>query len=821
MKSINEARQAAPQRSGWKRNALALALGVALVNLAHAEGGAVQSLSLGAGELGEVLGRFAAEAQVELSFDPARTQGKHSEGLQGRFTVDQGFTALLKGSGLKAVETEPGHYALEKDDGTAVVNGRTVAQLADTTVVASAEETLKQMPGVSIITAEDIQKQPPVNDLSDIIRKMPGVNLTGNSSSGQRGNNRQIDIRGMGPENTLILVDGKPVTSRNAVRYGWGGERDSRGDTNWVPADQVEKIEVIRGPAAARYGSGAMGGVVNIITKAPSQEFHGNLSTYTNVPQDKKEGATKRVTFGLSGPITDALSFRVYGNLNKTENDDATINAVHGGAGYAGREGVRNKDINGLLSWKIDAQQSLDLEAGFSRQGNLYAGDTQLSNKAITARELINGLVGHETNRLYRDTFAITHHGDWAWGKTLSYAQYEHTRNNRLLEGSVGSQEGLILGSNFGESELTNLIAHSEATFPIQAGLEQSLTLGAEWTEQKLDDPVSTAVTLNGGAIPGYTSGTRNPRSEASIRSLIAEDNILVGDDTTVTPGLRMDDHSKFGVDWSPSLNISHYLGDDFTLKTGIARAYKAPNLYQMNPNYLLYSSGNGCLAGSSNGCYLLGNDSLKPEISVNKELGIEFKRDGWVAGMTYFRNDYKNKIVAGTDIIGQAAGSLYSGTDILQWENARKAVVEGVEGTLRVPVRENLTWSTNVTGMLQAINKDTGNPLSSIPRFTINTLLDWDVTDRFSTQLSFSQYGPQKAATHATNRLQARSAMDTREVGTYGVAGLNVGYKLTRNLRLGAGINNLFDKRIYRGTSNRTYNESGRSFVTTLTASF
>ncbi|MGV8242261.1 TonB-dependent receptor plug domain-containing protein, partial [Pseudomonas aeruginosa] len=68
--------------------------------------------------------------------------------------------------------------------------------------------------------AADIRKRPPVNDLSEIIRTMPGVNLTGNSSSGQRGNNRQIDIRGMGPENTLILVDGKPVSSRNSVRYG-------------------------------------------------------------------------------------------------------------------------------------------------------------------------------------------------------------------------------------------------------------------------------------------------------------------------------------------------------------------------------------------------------------------------------------------------------------------------------------------------------------------------------------------------------------------------------------------------------------------------
>ncbi len=60
------------------------------------------------------------------------------------------------------------------------------------------------------ITAEEIRKNPPARDVSEIIRTMPGVNLTGNATSGQRGNNRQIDIRGMGPENTLILIDGSP-----------------------------------------------------------------------------------------------------------------------------------------------------------------------------------------------------------------------------------------------------------------------------------------------------------------------------------------------------------------------------------------------------------------------------------------------------------------------------------------------------------------------------------------------------------------------------------------------------------------------------------
>ncbi|HYQ50629.1 MAG TPA: TonB-dependent receptor plug domain-containing protein, partial [Pseudomonas sp.] len=148
----------------------------------------------------------------------------------------------------------------------------------------TAEREARQALGSSVITEEDIKRRPPANDLSDIIRREPGVNLTGNSASGARGNNRQIDLRGMGPENTLILIDGKPSSARNAVRYGWNGDRDTRGDTNWVPAEAVERIEILRGPAAARYGSGAMGGVVNIITKRPSEQFKGNLNLYTQMP---------------------------------------------------------------------------------------------------------------------------------------------------------------------------------------------------------------------------------------------------------------------------------------------------------------------------------------------------------------------------------------------------------------------------------------------------------------------------------------------------------------------------------------------------------
>jgi ferric enterobactin receptor len=702
-------------------------------------------------------------------------------------------------------------------------------ELEETKVVATAQEELKQAPGVSVITAEDIAKHPPVNDIAEIIRKQPGVNLTGNSASGARGNSRQIDIRGMGPENTLILIDGKPVTSRNAVRYGWRGDRDSRGDSNWVPAEQIERIEVLRGPAAARYGSGAAGGVVNIITKGPASETHGNATLYMNLPQHSEEGASKRINFGLNGPLTETLSYRLYGNLNKTDADDEDINDGHTVGSYktAGREGVRNKDINGLLSWRLNDQQTIDFEAGYSRQGNIYAGDSMNNVLSSTLLAQRTPWIGRETNTMYRQNYAITHHGDWAFGTSLSYLQYEHTRNSRLKEGLSGAQEGSINSTAFGSIELASTTAHSELNLPLSAALDQVLTLGAEWVEQEMHDPLSNVqTTTEGGAVAGLSGSNRTSDISARIASLFVENNIELRPGSMLTPGLRFDHHSITGSNWSPSLNLSQALGRDFVLKAGIARAYKAPNLYQLNPDYLLYSRGNGCW-GAGGSCYLQGNKSLDAETSVNKEIGIEFKREGWVAGVTYFRNDYKNKIESGYNSIGTATGGsgTYANADVFQWENVPKAVVEGVEGTLKVPLLADLDWSTNLTYMLQSKNKETGEPLSIIPRYTLNSTLDWQVTQPLALQATVTWYGKQEPGRYSYQGVLLSGAA-RREISPYALLGFSGKYALSKHLSIGAGVSNLFDKRLYREgnavvAGAYTYNEAGRTFYTSLSTTF
>ena len=710
---------------------------------------------------------------------------------------------------------------------------KAVEQAEVDTVYVTAEKQLQQSLGVSRISKDDIDKRPAANDISEFVRTMPGVNLTGNTATGQRGNKRQIDLRGMGPENTLILIDGKPVNSRQSERISMRGERNTRGDSNWVPVEEIESITVLRGPAATRYGSGAMGGVVNIVTKKVSKEFKGQVNLYANQPQDSKEGATRRIGFNLSGPIIqDTLGFRIYGNLNKTDADAADINAGHGNDSAAGVEGVRNKDIAGRLQWKISPAQTLILDSSYSRQGNIYNGDTQNSNPRSA---LVNSLADSkaETARLYRSAYSLTHDGAWEWGDTKNVISYERTVNSHLPEGLAGGPEGSYTGLDFVQSRLKNLRFSSEANIPFKLGVDNVLTVGAEFTDSKLDDPASnTQGFKDQGKTDAFNgiSATRGGKASQRNWAAYVEDNISLTDKTHLIPAIRFDHNSDSGSNWSPALNFSHQIGENWLVKGGVARAYKAPNLYQTNPDFILYTRGQGCPLNAPNSvrCYYMGNNNLKPETSINKEIGLEFNKNGWQASATYFHNAYRNKIVIGDQLI--ATSNI--GNWLLQWENTPKATISGIEGNLVIPLHDTLKWSNNFTYMHKSEDYQ-GNPLSLVPKHTLNSTLSWTPNERFDANLTFTHYGRTKPRGVAINRLERdgnpragvaalSSEHSQTQVGSYGIWGINAGYNWNKRVAVRGGISNLFDKKLYRTTAGaQTYNEHGRAFYGSLKVSF
>lgn len=136
--------------------------------------------------------------------------------------------------------------------------------------------------------------------------------------------------------------------------------------------------------------------------------------------------------------------------------------------------------------------------------------------------------------------------------------------------------------------------------------------------------------------------------------------------------------------------------------------------------------------------------------------------------------------------------------------------------------MKDVLSWRTNATYMIKSEMKKNGNPLSVIPKYTVNTMLDWQVTDKLSTNLNWTFYGRQKPRQAAEIRLEDGGNLSRKEVGAYSIVGVGVNYALTKDLRLNGGVSNLFDKTLYRENEGAsTYNEPGRAYYAGVTMSF
>lgn len=700
----------------------------------------------------------------------------------------------------------------------------------DTIVVRAAREELEQAAGLSVISEEAIEKSSVSNDISEIVRKMPGVNLSGSSTSGQRGNQRQIDLRGMGPNNTLILIDGRPVTSRNSSRPSRGGEQDTRGDSQWVPPSAIESIEVLRGPAAARYGSGSMGGVVNIITKRPTDtEF--SVTGHYEAPESDLEGSSWRTNVNMAGALTDKLSSRTTLGYHDSEADDPYINAAEAldDSVAAGTEGVENIDARQVFEYAMDAMNTVGFEVNYSRQENRWAGDSLFQSVNET---LIDELDGETTSKMQRYGAAITHRGEYDNASSNSFVEYTRTINERLGEGSAGGGEGQIVipddGEDFEWVEATYDTLNAKSEWDIYFD-RHTLTAGAEFRGERLDNPVVSDMTFDDGFEFGDVEtdpDKRDPTSDAYLIGAYLEDNYEITPDWYVTPGLRFDYHSEAGSNWSPSINTTWHFSPDWSVKAGVSRAFKAPSLYQLDPNYIYYTRGNGCPSWvplDERGCQVLGNPDLENETSWNKELTFTYDDGtGLNAGLTYYHNAYDNRIGAGTD---RVAVDTTTNRSIFQWDNQGEAIVEGLEGFVQVPVTDDVKWSSNVTGNIRSERKDNGEPLSLIPKFTVNTGVDWDITPQWNAGFDVSYYGTIEAPTiSATTGDDSDDPLLDRE--PYAIANVSTRYDLTKDITVGAGVKNLFDTGVYReGTATnagaRTFNEPGRTYVFDVSVDF
>ncbi|MBR9754454.1 TonB-dependent receptor [Cobetia sp. 4B] len=399
-------------------------------------------------------------------------------------------------------------------------------QLEDIVVTASGhDQMVKDAPAsMSVITRESLEGRH-YSDLTDALRGLPGVTV----SSG--GYSKDISIRGMPGEYTLILVDGRPIDSRDTRPSGSGGfEQD------WLPPlEAIERIEVVRGPMSTRYGSDAIGGVINIITRKTQEEWVTNLHYDTFIPQHSVSGHERQSRIRTSGPLIDGLlGLSVSAGQTTRQEDDIT-------RGYPQR---KRQDLDTKLSLTPDDNQRIEAEFAYHDQNRQTEEDRSQ---------------GQDSDRDW-DTrrFSLSHQGDWASASTNSYVQYETSRNDSR------------------DITLSNTKASSNVLIPLGDHLT---TLGVSFEEEHLEDNDTNALS--------EINEIRNSRW-----SLFAEDEWLLTDDWALTGGVRLDEDENYGSHLSPRLYSVYQLADSWTLKTGVATGYKAPSLRQVADNWVQDSRG-------------------------------------------------------------------------------------------------------------------------------------------------------------------------------------------------------------------------------------
>lgn len=626
--------------------------------------------------------------------------------------------------------------------GSAWAEGNAATDPTLATVVVTASGTaidIKDAPAsISVITREEIERQP-VYDLNTLLRRIPGV--TGGTSP--VGEESKIKLRGLPDKYTLILVDGKRMGSSadTAYRPDLG-----RQDLNWISPEMIERIEVVRGPMSSLYGSDAMGGVINIITRKVPGKWNGSATANYTEPQDSGRGAAHQLGLNLAGPLSDTLGMRL-GVAQSKQNADEKIVRNAGGIG-----GERNQSITGQLNWALNKQHSLSLDASYGRQEASDSPALDADGEPL--------FYAWGASKLIRKSASLGYEGKLDFGKAR--INLYHNDYDNQVAGVVAKSKDSTLDATLEKR--------------LGWGVEQLLVMGGQWKHQQLTNTDTI------GTIPLDYLG--NPVTGASLSgttsALFAEDQLFLRDDLTATAGLRLDHHGKFGNHYSPRLYLVHHPAPAWTVKGGVSQGFRAPSLKENSPSAATNSGGRGCtslrpLGYVSGTCYMAGNADLKPETSTAGEIGVAYESNGWDVGLTYFHTDFKNKI-------DYAPLGKFQGIWWTRMTNIQKARTSGLEGTATIPVTKNLSWRNNVTYMREAKNLTTGANLLSTPKLSWYSALGWQVNDQLFGEVSAQYTGRELDAGALANK-------------AYTIVDAVVSYKATPHWTVRGGVENLLKK--------------------------
>lgn len=698
------------------------------------------------------------------------------------------------------------------------------SEVAPVTVIATRSEArTDEIPvTVSVITADEIEENL-YTDIKDLVRFEPGVSVptspqrfTAALSGAGRDGNSGFTIRGMGGDRVLIVTDGIRVPDG----FAFGAQNVGRG--GYGDLDLIQRVEILRGPASAMYGSDGIAGAVSFTTRDPEHLLRGeSFAARARVGYSSAdEGWTEGVALaGARGAFSGLLA---YTRRDSSETENQGDNDSAGSARTTPNPmDFSSNAVLGKLVWQAAPNHRLRLTV--DHYDSEMSGDS-LSSRTATVLQVL----GEDEQQ--RDRVSVDHRfsdflgldrGSWAvfWQDATTRQFTFEDRDPAVDRTRDVTFDNRVYGFN----------ADGQRTFGRGGAVEHRVTFGADWSQ-------TTQEAIRSGTIPGAGETFPNrpfPITEYSLAGVFIQDEIrLLDGRLSVTPAVRYDWYEltpeadalygggavegQSDSHVSPKLGVVYWPTDTFGLFANVAEGFKAPSPMQVN----------NAFANPLFGYVSIPNPDLGPETSTSIEGGVRF-RDISVAGGTArlslaaFRSDYDDFI---SQIVVSGAFTP-ANPAVYQYVNLGSVTVHGFEA------RGDVLWD-NGFSFTTAFSYADGEQVENGARAALPSVDPVKLVAGVGYAEPAGRWGGQAIATwsagkdaHETDGLGCYSACFTGDDFT--LLDVTAYWNISDNVTLRGGVFNVFDEKYawwsdIAGLSSASavldaYTQPGRNFSVSL----
>jgi len=624
---------------------------------------------------------------------------------------------------------------------------------------------------IAVVGDEEIKRQQ-MNDLNQLFKNTPGINVTGDSGSSQN-----ITIRGMGADRVLMIKDGMRMNQG----YGANGANDIVG-RGFIDLDTLKQVEVAKGPASSSFGADAMGGIVAFTTKSASdyledgEDFYlSGRFGYAGVNDEHSYGGTTAFKIGdvgglVSGNQRKGHETQTYGDTKPPMN-------------------ISTLSVLAKLTYDFNENSSLSLTADIwdqtaetPDQGTGYIGPwSGFSSYWITSDDRLVDRVN--------ESYKASYHYEGGSIDSLDISVYKN--NSEQVDMKV---EGLA-GNNFFtgipftrqmyndgtfKTDTTGFLSNLSGKFEA-GGMKNQYAVGLDY-ETTTSSRYATKVYIQGGATITDEASNKFPRNEVKRLGIYIADYIDVSDDLTIDFGSRFDSYTMtpendpanaFQYEEISKSRVSSKIGmvfkatDTLQFKGNFSQGFKVPDydlayIFQDNTFY---------------GYVVEPTDHLDPETSKSFEFGMTVNTEKVNFSAHIFQNDFKNFIQIGYLRTEFPYGPTFP-VDHFSYVNIDSVRIKGFEASVSYNVSNEINVYTNISYQ-DGKDRTSGDYITTINPLG-GTVGASYTTDKIGGDISIRWASPMK-------KVDAGSYMNPG----YAVGDISMYYKVVENATVRLGVSN------------------------------